>query len=132
MTRHLFFYGVLLTEIAPPPVKRLLAGIGAGRPATAGGTLWAVDDPAGAHPAMTMGNGVVKGALHEAGTVDLAGLDAFEGAAYARTPITVQCEGEAVSAEAYIWVAPTDGLEPISDGDFARWLRESDRPPIGH
>ncbi len=131
MTR-LFFYGVLIAEVAPPPVQRLLAGIGSGRLATARGMLWAIDDPAGAYPAMTAGDGFVKGVLHEAGAVDLDGLDAFEGAEYARTPITIQCNGEAVSAEAYLWIAPTDGLQPIPDGDFARWLRESGRAPIGH
>ncbi|MCT2558004.1 gamma-glutamylcyclotransferase [Tsuneonella sp. YG55] len=131
MTR-LFFYGVLIAEIAPPPVRRLLAGIGPGRPATARGTLWAVDDPAGAHPAMTPGGGTVKGVLHEAGAVDLAGLDAFEGADYARTPIAVDCDGARLSAQAYLWIASTAGLEPIPDGDFARWLAESGRPPIGH
>ena len=38
----------------------------------------------------------------------------------------------AVQAEAYIWIAPTTGLAPIPDGDFARWLARSGRPPIGH
>jgi gamma-glutamylcyclotransferase (GGCT)/AIG2-like uncharacterized protein YtfP len=129
---HLFFYGVLIAEIAPPPVQRLLAGIGPGRPATARGKLYAVADPAGAHPAMVAGDGAVSGVVHEAGSVDLAGLDAFEGADYVRTPIRVNSEGEAIEAHAYLWVAPTDGLEPIPDGDFARWLAASGLAPIGH
>ena len=108
------------------------AGIGPGRPATARGTLYAVDDPEGAHPAMVVGGGCVRGMLHEAGSVDLVGLDAFEGADYRRSPIAASCEGEEVAAEAYIWVAGTDGLEPITDGDFARWLAGSGLAPIGH
>ena len=129
---HLFFYGVLIAEIAPPPVQKLLAGLGPGRPATARGDLYGVDDPEGAHPAMVPGEGLVKGVLHEAGSVDLVGLDAFEGADYARRVVVVTSEGKDIAAEAYIWVAPTDGLAPIPDGDFARWLAESGRPPIGH
>lgn len=129
---HLFFYGVLIADIAPPPVRKLLAGLGPGRPATVRGDLYGVDDPEGAHPAMVPGNGVVKGVLHEAGSVDLAGLDAFEGADYARRPVVATCEDQDVAAEAYIWVAPTAGLAPIADGDFARWLAQSGRPPIGH
>lgn len=129
---RLFFYGVLIAEIAPPSVRRLLSGIGPGRPATTRGRLFAVDDPDGAHPALVAGDGVVAGVLHEADAVDLAGLDAFEGAAYVRTEITVHCDGEDLPADAYIWIASTDGLEPIPDGDFARWLAASGRPAIGH
>ncbi|ANY19115.1 AIG2-like family protein [Tsuneonella dongtanensis] len=132
MSRFLFFYGVLIGDIAPPPVQRLLAGIGPGRPATVTGTLYAVDDPAGAHPALVAGGGTVKGMLYAAGSVDLAALDAFEGEDYARTPVVAQCGGERIEAQAYLWIAPTDGLEPIPDGDFARWLSASGRPPIGH
>lgn len=132
MTTRLFFYGVLIAEIAPPPVQKLLAGLGPGRPATTRGDLFAVADPEGAHPAMVPGDGVVKGMLHEAGTVDLAGLDAFEGTDYARQTITATVSGEDVAAEAYVWVAPVAGLAPIPDGDFARWLAASGLAPIGH
>jgi len=132
MRRPLFFYGVLIADIAPPPVQRLLAGIGPGRPATARGTLYAVDDPEGAHPAMTAGDGKVRGMLHEAGSVDLAGLDAFEGEDYRRSAIVAECAGEEIAAEAYVWVAGTQRLEPIPDGDFARWLADSGLAPIGH
>lgn len=130
--RYLFFYGVLVAEIAPPPVQRLLARIGPGRPATVRARLFAVDEPAGAHPAMVPGDGEVRGVLHEAGAVDLPALDAFEGPDYRRGPVSAICDGTAVEAEAYIWVAPTTGLAPIPDGDFARWLARSGRPPIGH
>lgn len=129
---YLFFYGVLIAGIAPPPVQRLLAGIGPGRPATARGTLFAIDEPDGAHPAMIAGEGIVRGVLHEAGSVDLAALDAFEGADYLRSPLMVLCEGEEIAAQAYVFVGPTDGLEPIPDGDFARWLAASGLDPIGH
>lgn len=132
MTAHLFFYGVLIAEIAPPPVQELLAGLGPGRPAIAQGDLFAVVNPADAHPAMVPGEGEVKGVLHEAGTVDLAGLDVFEGADYCRQQVSVSCAGETVAADAYVWVGSTAGLEPIADGDFARWLAESGLAPIGH
>lgn len=132
MSRQLFFYGVLIGAIAPPPVLRLLAGIGPGRPATARGLLFAVDDPDGAHPAMIPGGGIVTGMLHTAGSVDITGLDAFEGADYRRSPIRVRCDGVEVEAEAYLWVAATGGLETIPDGDFAGWLAASGRAPIGH
>lgn len=119
---HLFFYGLLQGDVAPGPVRELLAGIGPGLPATARGKLYAVRDDTGAFPAMIEGEGEVRGMLHEAGSVDLAALDAFEGAEYRR--IEIEVSGGQV-AQAYLWAGPVDGLEPIPHGDFARWLRET-------
>ena len=119
---RLFFYGILQGDVAQGPVRDLLAGIGPGRPATARGDLYAVRSEAGAYPAMVAGEGEVRGMLHEAGSVDLAALDVFEGAEYRRADIEVN-GGE--TAQAYLWTGPVDGLEPIGHGEFARWLREN-------
>lgn len=132
MNRYLFFYGVLIAELAPPPVRALLAGLGPGVSATARGLLYAIDEPAGVHPAMVAGEGTVRGMLHEAGGVDLAALDRFEGADYRREPVAVATEeGQEQSADAYVWLRSTAALEVIPDGDFARWLRESGKPAFG-
>lgn len=124
MTR-LFFYGILQGEVAQGPVRDLLAGIGPGVPAVARGALYAVRDAQGAYPAMVAGDGEVWGVVHEAGSVDLAALDAFEGAEYGRADIDVTADGEQLTAQAYLWSGSTDGLEPIAHGAFARWLREN-------
>lgn len=132
MTRCLFFYGVLIPELTPPPVRALLAGLGPGVAATAGGLLYAVDDSLGAHPAMVAGESPVLGVLHQAGSVDLVALDRFEGADYRRAPVAVTtAQGEEQVADAYLWLGSTDTLELIPDGDFARWLRESGKPAFG-
>lgn len=120
--RHLFFYGILQGEVAQGPVRDLLAGIGPGVPAIARGDLYAVRHEAGAYPAMVAGDGEVRGMLHEAGSVDLAALDLFEGAEYRRAGIEVD---EGRSAHAYLWTGAIDDLELIEHGEFARWLREN-------
>lgn len=137
----LFFYGVLMGEVAPPRVQAMLRGIGPGEPASMRGLLYAVADPEGAHPAMIPGEGVVHGRLHAAGRVDLAALDAFEGydpanptaGEYRREAVTVRCaDGREAQAEAYFWNRPVDRrLSPIAGGDFAAWLAESGLRPIG-
>jgi gamma-glutamylcyclotransferase (GGCT)/AIG2-like uncharacterized protein YtfP len=119
---HLFFYGILQGDVAQGPVRDLLAGIGPGAPATARGLLYAVRNEAGAYPAMVAGDGEVCGMLHEAGSVDLAALDVFEGEEYRRAEI--ETAGGQV-AQAYLWAGSTDGLQPIAHGEFARWLREN-------
>jgi len=83
---HLFFYGVLRPDVAQWP---FLEGLGAGLPATTRGALYAIPDPDGWYPAMLPGTGLVHGACHEVGAVDLAAVDAFEGADYAR--VEVEC-----------------------------------------
>ncbi len=124
---HLFFYGVLRPDVAQWP---FLEGLGAGLPATTRGALYAIPDPDGWYPAMLPGTGLVHGACHEVGAVDLAAVDAFEGADYAR--VEVECAkgmGGSVpqtKTHAYLWTAPLPAnAEPIPNGDFARWLAET-------
>ena len=118
---HLFFYGILQGDVAHGPVRDLLAGIGPGVPATARGKLYAVRSDRGAYPAMVAGDGEVHGMLHEAGDVDVAALDIFEGEEYRRVQIEV-LGGQ--QPQAYLWAGDVEGLEPIPHGNFARWLRE--------
>ena len=128
---YLFFYGVLLQGSADWPFLR---GLGPGRPATTCGALYALPDPLGWYPALIPGEGsgagVILGRVHEAGGIDLAALDAFEGAAYARRLVPVVVKGGSLWAEAYVWAMPLPlGAELIAHGDFPRWLTETGRAP---
>lgn len=128
MATHLFFYGVLLEQVAQWP---FLAGLGPGQPATTRGTIYAIADPNGCFPALLPGEGIVHGALHEAGQVDLAAVDAFEGADYRRAPIMVEAAGAQIEAHAYLWNSELPAqAEPITNGDFARWLRATGQAPF--
>ena len=132
---HLFFYGVLMPELATGRMAELVSLLEPGLPATANGRLFAIADPLGHHPAMVEGEGAVHGRLHQLGphfgAAELAEMDAYEGADYARRAIVARLEdGSAVSCEAYLWLGPTTGLEPIPHGDFARYLTESGAPPL--
>ena len=133
MNRQLFFYGVLREEIGDWP---FLAGLGLGSPATTHGALFAIPDPRGWYPALVLtqarfGN-VIHGAIHDASHVDIAAVDAFEGAAYTRQSIAV--DGWSgfgdTAAEAYIWTAdlPEDAV-PIPEGDFVAWLAATGNSP---
>ena len=139
--QFLFFYGVLIGEIAPPRVQQLLAGIGPGQAATVRGMLYAVPDARGAYPVLLPGEGLVYGQLHEAGSVDLAALDSFEGVdpcdpmagEYRREalPATL-ADGRMVEAQAYLWNRPVhDGLVRLAEGDFAHWLAGSGHAAFG-
>lgn len=132
---HLFFYGVLREDV--PSLGGdwpFLAGLGLGAPATTTGALYAIPDPAGWYPALVLTQAryatSVVGTLHEAGEVDLAAIDAFEGAEYARTSVPVDGwdgYGETM-AEAYVWQSELPaGAEAIAHGDFVRWLAETGR-----
>lgn len=125
----LFLYGVLMRGAAAWP---FLAGLGAGRAARTYGALFAIPDPQGWYPALLPGNDVVHGLLHDAGRVDLAAVDAFEGAEYRRGSVMVEVAGQTVAAQAYLWqgVLP-GGAQQIAHGDFARWLAETGRAPFG-
>ncbi|WP_285712543.1 gamma-glutamylcyclotransferase family protein [Erythrobacter oryzae] len=126
----LFVYGVLREGLGDWP---FLAGIGPGRTATASGALFAIPDPQGWYPALVPGEGTVIGAVRDASRIDMAAVDAFEGADYARRPISVLCAGETIMAEAYLWTAPLPARAPrIAHGDFARWLAETGRAPLGN
>lgn len=137
---RLFFYGVLIGKLASPDIRRLLTGIGPGRPAMANGRLYAVKGGDGCYPVLVPGRGAVRGMLHEAGRADIASLDAFERcfpdaperSEYLRRPIAVRMGGRsAIAAQAYIYNRPVSGhLVRIGHGDFARWLHESGNRPI--
>lgn len=129
---QLFFYGVLQQAVASPAIRAMLSGIGEGQPASVEGVLMAVPDAEAAYPVLLAGEGTVHGMLHDAGTVDLAALDAFEGAEYRRSAIVaVLTDGERVQAEAYRYVAePQPDFIPIPHGNFAQWLAETGRRPL--
>jgi len=142
--RHLFFYGVLLGEVASARIGAMLAGLGPGRPAVARGTLYAVQIPSGWYPVLLAGEGPaahpIRGMVHEAGSVDIAALDRFEGVdsadphagEYRREPISITpYDAAPLMADAYLYNhAPAPAFEPIPHGDFARWLRETGRKPL--
>ena len=137
MTRptHLFFYGVLQDGLGPDGGDwPLLAGLGLGSPATTTGALYAIPAESGWYPALILTQarfaGAVHGTIYEAGAVDLAAIDAFEGADYAREAVPVDGwdgYGE-TEADAYVWTCDLpDGAEPIPGGNFIEWLEATGR-----
>lgn len=144
MTRptHLFFYGILQDGLGPDGGDwPFLAGLGLGAPATTMGALYGIpasdgQSETGWYPALIPTQArfasVVHGMIHDAGHVDLAAVDAFEGADYTRTAIPVDGwdgYGE-TQADAYLWTADLpEGAEPIASGNFAEWLKETGRQP---
>lgn len=133
--RALFFYGVLMPELATGRMAELVALLEPGQPATAQGELFAIADPAGHHPAMIAGARAVHGRLHRAGpsfgAAELAEMDAYEGADYARRAVEVTLAGgEVAMAEAYVWTGSVTALAPIPHSDFARYLAESGAPVL--
>jgi gamma-glutamylcyclotransferase (GGCT)/AIG2-like uncharacterized protein YtfP len=126
---QLFFYGVLREGLGDWP---FLAGIGPGRAATTSGIIFAIPDAAGWYPALLPGDGVVQGAIHDRGGADLAAMDEFEGSRYRRQEVLVTVGARLVTAQAYLWIdALPTGAEPIAHGDFARWLADTGRKPLG-
>ncbi|KPP94142.1 gamma-glutamylcyclotransferase [Erythrobacter sp. HL-111] len=127
---RLFFYGVLREGVGDWP---FLAGLGLGSQASVQGALFAIPDPAGWYPALVLtraGHATnVVGSLHDAGEVDLAVLDAFEGPQYER--MAVRVDGWAAGgseAQAYVWTGDLPaGAQAIAHGDFAAWLAETRR-----
>ena len=81
----LFFYGVLRPGLASGRMAELIALLGAARPATVPGQLYAVPDARGHYPVMVAAAGEerVHGAILIRGSrfaaTKLAELDAFEG-----------------------------------------------------
>lgn len=133
--RPLFFYGVLMPELASGRMAELVALLERGEPATTAARLFAVADPDGHHPAMVPGDGVVHGRVHRTGRAfgreELAEMDAYEGRHYRRCSIEATlADGCMLECEAYLWIEPADGLEPIAHGDFARYLRETGHPAL--
>jgi len=129
---HLFFYGVLRADVAR---WDFLDGLGRGASATTRGILYAIPSGSKWYPALIPATGrdavAVQGAVHEAGAVDLAAVDAFEGSDYERRELAINTsQGDAI-AEVYVWVSdlPTRA-QLIAHGDFARWLKETGNSPL--
>lgn len=128
---HLFFYGVLQENVAR---WSFLGGLGPGVAASTRGMLYAIPSGPTWYPALIpteVREAVeVRGMIHEAGLVDLAEIDAFEGADYERQRLNIaRLDGSgATKADTYVWIAqlPT-WAELIAHGDFARWLEETGR-----
>lgn len=132
---HLFFYGVLQDGLGPDGGDwPFLTGLGLGSPATTTGALYAIPAQSGWYPALILTQarfaGAVHGTIYEAGAVDLAAIDAFEGADYARQAVPVDGwdgYGE-TEADAYVWTADLpEGAEPIPGGNFVEWLETTGR-----
>ncbi len=132
---HLFLYGILQDGLGPDGGDwPFLKGLGQGFPATTTGALFAIPASDGWFPALIRAQGqitaIIHGAIHEASAVDIAAVDAFEGAEYTRMAIPVdgrQARGVA-AAHAYVWTAPLpDSAEPIAHGNFAQWLEDTER-----
>jgi gamma-glutamylcyclotransferase (GGCT)/AIG2-like uncharacterized protein YtfP len=133
--RPLFFYGVLMPELATGRMAELVALLGPGLVATMAGDLYAIADPAGHHPALVAGKGTVHGRLHQPGpqfgAAELAEMDAYEGSEYPRYPVKAMlADGTIVACDAYVWSGAIVGLAPIPHGDFARYLAETGAPAL--
>ena len=142
MSGNLFFYGVLMADVAPEPVRALLAGLGPGGPGHVCGRLFACADPGGCYPVLVHDpqGPPVRGMIHQAGMVDIAALDRFEGydpadlagSHYLRASVLAFPDfGPPVEAQAYLYNGSlTQGLEAIPHGDFARYLAETGHRPF--
>lgn len=139
--RHFFFYGTLVAGSDNPMVRGVYRKLDHGRPAVARGTLHAVPDAAGWYPALLPGEGEVHGKVYATGpefsAADLAALDAYENfepgdpavSEYLRREIVVNCAGEALRAEAYLYNAPLPATAcAIAGGDFRAFLAREGLP----
>lgn len=140
MTRatHLFFYGVLREDISAFGADwPFLEGLGLGSPATTMGALYAIPNGGTWYPALIPTQAryavPVHGTIHEAGAVDLAAIDAFEGPDYERQDLEIDGWdgfGEA-TAQVYVWISDLpDGAVAIPHGDFIQWLQETGNRPL--
>lgn len=128
-----FFYGTLIAGSGNDVAASVHARLGPGVAARARGLLYAIPDAGGWYPALVAvadgsGAGVVRGFLYEtrAGFTggDLAALDGWEGADYARREVEVALDdGARVTAQAYVWAGalPADA-EVIAGGDFGEFI----------
>jgi len=130
-----FFYGTLLAGADNEASPAVHAGLGPGRPATIGGRLFALPDPAGWYPALIADprGSAVHGELYRAlpsfAAADLAAMDAWEECAddgtgeYRRELLPVTSEGYEFLAQVYVYNAalPADAV-PVPGGDFAAFL----------
>ena len=128
-----FFYGTLMEQAATPIAMLLHARLLPGVRATVKGTLHAIPDPEGWYPALTPGEGAVRGMVHETAEdfspEDLARLDAYEdfspadpsASLYVRRPIAASIG--VVEAYQFNRRLPAGALA-IAGGDFHAWLAE--------
>ena len=114
-----------------------LEGLGLGAPATTTGALYASPSGSQWYPALIPTQAryatAVHGTIHEAGSVDLAAIDAFEGPDYERQALEIDgWDGFGdTTAQVYIWTAELpEGAELIPHGDFVQWLEETGREPL--
>jgi len=138
---RLFAYGVLNRELAKGRAAELIAPLDEGRRASVRGTLYGLrGGDGGWYPILLPGEaGEVHGMLHDASGVDWPAMDDFEdargqpGDEYARRELAVSLpDGSATTAYAYCYLRDLPGdAEPIPDGDFGAWLRDTGRAPIG-
>lgn len=124
MNTELFFYGTLLRHSPHHLARAAHRHLGEGRAAICAGALYAIPDPQGWYPALIAGPGIVQGMVYPASAaLDLAQLDAYEGADYRRQTMMVRAGAAMIEAQAYVWAAPLPaGAQPIADGDFWGWL----------
>ncbi|MEO0462289.1 MAG: gamma-glutamylcyclotransferase family protein [Pseudomonadota bacterium] len=134
MSKRLFLYGVLRADIAQ---WDFLDGLGLGSPALVSGRLYAIPGAARWYPAMIPTHdyaGVrVLGFVHDAAGLDIAAIDAFEGADYERHSVTCHAVGDAGyrTAQAYCWTSPLPAEAAIiGHGNFGRWLAETGNSPL--
>ena len=132
-----FFYGTLGEGMDNPTIRAIRPKLQPGRPATVRGTLHAIPDRDGWYPALTLADEAppVEGMLYETKpsftAEDLARLDAYEAydpvdeadSQYVRRRVEVDCVGERVQAQAYLFNAelPAEARR-IAQASFAAFL----------
>jgi gamma-glutamylcyclotransferase (GGCT)/AIG2-like uncharacterized protein YtfP len=135
---RLFFYGPLGEGMDNPVINAARPKLGAARPATARGALYALPDRDGWYPALIADEGgrPVQGVLYAPGpaftAADLAALDAYEaydpadepGSEYVRRAIAVEVGGrDVMTAQAYLYNRPLpQDARAIAEASFAAFL----------
>jgi len=103
-------------------------------PATVSGALHVIEGDSYPYPALLLGSGIARGTLvtmyQESYEERLAVIDRLEDydvandtGLYLRRTVEVQTPYGRQSAWTYLWNGPTPSSEPLSDGDFCRWMR---------
>jgi gamma-glutamylcyclotransferase (GGCT)/AIG2-like uncharacterized protein YtfP len=121
--QYVFVYGLLRSDVGGPMQPALATGARLIGRATWRGRLYRVAEFPGGVP--SDGDEFVAGELYELGEgagALLAQLDAYEAVPddYVRVSSPVACAGREYAAWVYVWNRPTDGLERIESGDFAK------------
>jgi gamma-glutamylcyclotransferase (GGCT)/AIG2-like uncharacterized protein YtfP len=122
----LFFYGTLIAGSGNPQERAAHAALGEAQAGSVAGALYAIPDPLGWYPALVAGEGRVFGmAYRMTSALDLAALDAYEGAEYRRASVWVETATGTITAQAYLWhgALPENAI-PIPQGNFAQWLAQ--------